>query len=98
MNKEELIIKWKEEIASQSKIYGDHNVQNFLRNQSLGAMTAISLMIEDIKRLNEDTVKRSELIDFVAWFLKHPCNYNTENLAESIVDSYLKKSINSSEA
>lgn len=90
MKLEELFIKWQHEID-----YCDHHLK--MRPNSAGAKKVkirretISSMLEDIKKLNVATVKRSELIDF--WRKSINRKYEIPikvDSAEYITDAYLK--------
>jgi hypothetical protein len=95
MDKSELIKKWEEEIANYESMKKYSSPINWEQGVITGNLMAILDCLNDVKQLNEESVKRSELIDFYNYFLSH-------KISETIVDDYLEwqknKSINSSEA
>jgi len=92
MTKGELI-KTYEELKSQLEIELQ-NAPNIKHMDSYKkgttALEIFTFVIEDIKNLNEETVKRRELIDFTE-SLWHSCNLkgDGDNIPE-LVDYYLK--------
>jgi len=90
-NIETLMIKWQKEmdesIESAMK-YKEHSPNRLI---FLAQQTTISDCLEDLKKLNEVTVReRDLLIDFVNW-----CDDDNNTIDEGYVDAYLAdKSIN----
>jgi hypothetical protein len=97
MTKEELINHYEKEFAefNEKSDFWEKVGETTTYYWWAGRVKQIRDCIEKIKQLNEATVKRSELIDFVDYIRKN-CDDKYVNI-EKVVNNYLK-SINSNEA
>ena len=90
MIKKEYIKLWEEEFDSFTRYYFRNKdvIRQDVIVDKIKSINQILSIIEKIKQLNEATVKRSELIDFVKYMKEHPDGKYVN--IEEVVDSYLK--------
>jgi hypothetical protein len=89
MTKEDLILKWQKEMElfKISKPYAPGLTES---NMNQIAQDTISLFLNDLKNLNEETVKREHLIGF-AQYMRERKIATLFNNNESMVDGYLSQ-------